>query len=193
MAKYKERGLRYVTSAKEFAPPTAPRGVFPTGSKAISNLTRVIHTGGGPGAQEEQYKGGTTSDSEFFIIWALRQIFKYLPDGGENTAWAYQSSYLGGRHIPGGAVVDFIIFGELWQTGLRIQTFFFHLSAGSEKQESDYDQKISLEGGGLRIIDIYEQDYIHDKTGKAAIRVVLEALAGTERMNPRSSGQTVDR
>ncbi len=87
-----------------------------------------------------------------------------------------------------GAVVDFVIFTPRYNIGIRIQSFYYHIAASQEKQVSDYEQRMALERYGLRIVDVYEQDYIHDLTGNAARRLVRMALAGEEMPNPRAYG-----
>jgi hypothetical protein len=88
----------------------------------------------------------------------------------------------------GGAVVDFVIFTPRYNIGIRIQSFFFHLAAGAEKQSSDFSQRVNLEAYGLQVVDVYEQDFIHDLTGNAARRLIRMALAGQEMPNPRAYG-----
>jgi hypothetical protein len=176
------RGQR-IRKAKAFQPPTPDNSRIPTGPRYISiDLNYPIHASG-PGHPPPGFIGGTNSISEWYIYWALEKIL-----GPEGHGWTYQSSYLGGRRMRGGAVVDFVVFTPRYNIGLRIQTFYFHLAAGSYKQANDYEQRINLEQQELRIIDIYEQDFIGDRTGQSAIKVVLMALNGQEAPNPRTYG-----
>ena len=176
-----ERGLRFIQLPKKFQP-VVSHTVIPQGSRAIQTIMRSVLISG-PGDAPAGFVGGTTSLSEWYIYWALLQIL-----GPEGDSWAYQESFLGGRHMPGGAVVDFIVYQGNVELGLRIQTFYYHLAAGSFKQSTDFEQRIALTGGGLLIIDVYEQDFINDNTGKAVLHVVREALAGIEHYNPRAQG-----
>jgi hypothetical protein len=168
---------------KKFQAPTPDNNRIPTGPRYIyADTSNPLHSSG-PGPPPPGFIGGTNSVSEWYIYWALTKLL-----GPEGREWTYQSSYLGGRRMKGGAVVDFVVFTPRYNIGLRIQTFYFHLAAGSYKQASDLEQRVNLEHQDLRIIDIYEQDFIGDKTGQSAIRVVQMALNGNEAPNPRAYG-----
>lgn len=168
-------------------PPRPPRGTIPTGSRALGLGQVQVVIGYGPGDAPEQFRGGTTSISEWYIYWALEQIRG--PEGEGD--WSYQQSFLGGRRIYGGAIVDFVLWEKGYAIGLRIQTFYFHLASPlqSIKQATDLEQKVALENGGdLYVVDIYEQNYIHDPSGNAAKRQVILASELVESYNPRSTG-----
>jgi hypothetical protein len=170
--------------------PRAPRGTIPTGSRALGLGQTVPNVGGGPGLAPAGFIGGATSQSEWYIYWALLQIRG--PEGDEGR-WDYQSSTQGGRHLVGGSVVDFTIYEDQYIIGVRIQTFYFHLAnpAQSYKQADDLEQKVHLQDGtDMIIIDVYEQDLIHDESGEAAKREILRALSLVEEYNPRLSGLT---
>jgi hypothetical protein len=143
----------------------------------------------GPGEPPEGFVGGTTSKTEWYVWWALEKLC--TPLGIEFT---YQSSYAGGRHLPGGAVVDFVIFMPLYEILLRVQTFRFHFTLGSEKQQYDVEQKIELTdmNQGQVVVDIYEQDFIDDETGYKVLKVCREALNLQEEPNPLASGNVFD-
>lgn len=165
-------------------PPKPPRAVFPQGPEVLGISLGPIQVGG-PGVAPAGFIGGTNSQSEWYIYWALTKIL-----GPEGYIWSYQQSFLGGRHLPGGAVVDFVVYYELYAVGMRIQTYFFHEASlmGSYKHASDLEQRISLTDNGLIVVDIYEQNFIHDATGKAAIQQVLRAMQLVEEFNPRATG-----
>jgi hypothetical protein len=165
-------------------PPKIPRSIMPTGS-SILGLGQKVQTTGGPGLAPDGFIGGTNSQSEWYFYWACLQVI-----GPEGDKWGYQQSFLGGRHIPGGAVVDFVIYQNEYTIGIRIQTFFFHLGSvdQSYKQADDLEQRIRLEANGLRVVDVYEQNFIHDESGKAAIREVVMAMELAEQWNPLASG-----
>jgi hypothetical protein len=169
-------------------PPRAPRGTIPTGSRILGLGFDVPTIGGGPGMAPAGFIGGATSQSEWYIYWALTEIRG--PEGDEGR-WDYQSSTQGGRHIVGGSVVDFTAYENQYIIGIRIQTFYFHLASpeGSYKQASDLEQKVHLQDGtDMYVVDVYEQDFIHDPSGEAAKREVLRALSLIEEYNPRSAG-----
>lgn len=165
--------------------PRFPRAVVPTGPSVLQLNKKPAYVGG-PGNAPEDFIGGATSLSEWYIYWALLKIL-----GPEGDQWAYQESFLGGRYMPGGAVVDFVVYQGEILIGLRIQTYYYHTGSpgGSVKHSSDLEQKVSLEENGMYVIDIYEQNYIHDETGQAAIQQVLMALELVEEFNPRATGQ----
>lgn len=156
---------------------------MPTGPRALSRSIQSPEHKGGCGPPPQGFLGGSNSLSEWLFYCACEREL-----GPEGDQWTYQSSYLGGRRMRGGAVVDFVLFTPRYNIGVRIQSFYFHLSATQEKQSSDLEQRTNLERYGLRIIDVYEQDYIGDLSGEAARRLVRMALNGQEMPNPRAYG-----
>lgn len=134
-------------------------------------------------AHPELFATGTTSLDEGFIYWALLKLRG--PEGDEG-GWFYQSNVAGGRHQQGGAVVDFRIkMGEgMADIGLRVQTPYFHISGGSEKQSTDYEQQFALLDNGLEVVDVYSQNYVNDRTGKAVLRIVENVLNGIPDRSP---------
>lgn len=140
---------------------------------------------GGPGDPPPGFVGGTNSKTEWWIYWALTKIL-----GKEGVGWSYQASYAGGRHSPGGAVIDFVVYMPMQDILMRIQTWRFHIGAGSEKITYDHEQKIAYSSAinDDVVIDVYEQDFIDDETGKKVIEVVKDALAGIEWPNPIQRG-----
>jgi hypothetical protein len=146
--------------------------------------------GFGPGEPPEGFVGGTTSRSEWYVYWAMTKLM-----GPEGNNWAFQESFLGGRYIPGGSVADFVAYTSVGQIIMRVQSFYFHTSEDSFKQGYDIRQKtstIAAYAGDLQVIDLWEQDFIHDPSGRAVIEVVQDALAGIERRNPIASGLVFD-
>lgn len=187
MKQIKQNGL-FTGGLVKLKAPRPPRGTIPTGSRILALGQQVPTIGAGPGLAPEGFVGGTTSQTEWYVYWALEQI---RGPEGEVGRWDYQSSMLGGRHMVGGAVIDFVLYEDDYQIGLRIQTFYFHLASpqGSYKQSSDLEQKIRLnDGTDLYVVDIYEQDYIHDESGEAVKREVIRAMSLIEEYNPRSAG-----
>jgi hypothetical protein len=187
MRALKTNGL-FTAGLAGLKPPRPARGTTPTGSRILGLGQEPIVIGYGPGDAPAQFRGGTTSISEWYIYWALEQVRG--PEGEAN--WSYQQSFLGGRRVTGGAIVDFVLWEKGYAIGLRIQTFYFHLASPlqSEKQAADLEQKVALQDGtDLYVVDIYEQNYIHDPSGTAAKRQVVLAQELVEYYNPRSSGE----
>jgi hypothetical protein len=163
----------------------------PTGTgKMMSRGPRVLGGGAtsvaGPGEPPAGFVGGTTSRSEWFIYWALEKLL-----GPEGVQWVFQESRQGGRHRLGGAVVDFIIYLSGLAIGVRVQTYRFHFNVDPAKQASDAAQLIALTDDSTIIIDIFEQQYIDDETGQAAIQLMLEVLNQRWRPNPLATGMVV--
>jgi hypothetical protein len=71
--------------------------------------------------------------------------------------------------------------------GIRLQTDRFHLTAGPEKQAYDEAQLRNL-SRQMVILDIFEQDFIGDKSGESVVRVIADTLGGRGRVNPLRSG-----
>lgn len=168
--------------------PRAPRGTIPTGSRELGLGQIVQNIGGGPGLAPAGFIGGATSQSEWYFYWALTQLRG--PEGLEGR-WDYQSGQQGGRRVVGGSILDFTCYENEYIIGIRIQTFYFHLAApgGAYKVADDLQQKIHLQDGtDLYIVDVYEQDYIHDESGDAVMREARRALSLIEEYNPRSAG-----
>lgn len=161
------------------------RSLFPSGPISLGLGAKTKQEGVGPGEPPLNFVGGTNSKTEWYVYWALEKLL-----GPEGDSWSYQQSYAGGRHIPGGAVVDFVVYTPMQLIMIRVQTWQFHLGAGPEKSSYDWDQKISL-GAAYQdavVIDVYEQYFINDTTGKAVLAVMADALAGQEWPNPLATG-----
>ena len=132
------------------------------------------------------HSSGTTSDSEGILYWALEKLL-----GPEGVNWVYQESRLGGRHLLGGAVVDFIIYLANLSVGVRVQTYRFHFNVDPAKQAGDVAQMLALSDPSTVILDVYEQQYINDSTGQAAIQLMLEVMNQQWRPNPLGTGMVV--
>lgn len=167
---------------------------LPTGPRLYrlsTDPTRIV----GPGEAPTGFVGATTSKSEWIIYWALAKVLGDPPDprrppyfGGRD--WGYQIAALGAftRQL-GSAVIDFVVFRPEEQIGIRIQTSRFHDAAGPTQQGYDALQVVAL-GRRYRVIDIFEQDFIDDPTGQAAVVVVKEALGLTQRAPTISTGRS---
>jgi hypothetical protein len=147
--------------------PEPPRK-FPRGS------FKGIYTGG-PGQFALQFKGPTTSISEGYIFWALLGL-KGEPG---NDTWGYQI-----KSSNGAAIIDFVIWDTEPRIAIRVQSERYHLAVLNRKQTRDRLQKQILERSGYKVIDVYEEHFLGDKTGFATIMVVKDALKGIERPSP---------
>lgn len=146
----------------------------------------------GFGEPPPNFVSGTTSASEWVMYWALAKAFNDPPDprkppfhGGQS--WGYQIALDGGRSRKGGSVADFIVWLPSESIVLRLATERFHVAAGPQKTALDRMQAMRLERFA-RVEEIYEQDIIADQTGEAAVRRIVEALGGRQRINPGAAG-----
>lgn len=161
------------------------RSLFPYGASVYGLGSNVESTGEGPGPSPFGFVGGTNSETEWMVYWALEKLL-----GPEGVTWSYQQSYAGGRHVPGGSVVDFVVYMPRMTILIRIVTWRYHLGAGPEKASYDLEQKISLFSiyGESIVIDVWEQYFVNDKTGKAVLAVMADAIQGQEWPDPNASG-----
>ncbi len=108
---------------------------FSTGPKEFSERTNPL-LGDAPGPPPPGFVRATTSGSEWYVYWALAKI-SGSPKGADvrnppfygsrdGELWRYQYPYAGGRHLPGGAVVDFVWMPFNNSILLRLQTEHFH-------------------------------------------------------------------
>lgn len=140
---------------------------------------------------------GSTSASEWMIYHAFSKVFgvpedpRIGPFYGYPGVWTYQKAVMGGRRSPGGAVVDFIVYPGLKSHGkqiaFRIQTEYFHNYANSEKQASDLLQSWNL-GEYYTVIDLYDYEFVSDKTNQSAIILIKRALNGETFSPPGATG-----
>lgn len=86
----------------------------------------------------------------------------------------FQSAQMGGRLTKGGAVVDFFI--PSLNLALNVQSNYWHYSSAG-KIASDKAQRITLEGMGIQVIWIQEEDALRDP-----FFYVAEALKGREHL-----------
>lgn len=127
--------------------------------------------------------------------WPIYKALMLILDPGRDprkppyqggNGWAYQKMIDGGR-IPGGQVVDFIVDQGNRTLGLRVQTERYHVMASPDKIAFDAYLKQHLSAIDL-VIDIFSQYYIEDRSGKAAMYQVREALKGNQQPNPGAFG-----
>ena len=180
-------------------PVRPPRLRGPVGLPRGPRLYRILKGYGlvhGPGEPPPGFITFTNSLSEWFIYWALAKVIKFPRDPrkgpyiGWPGLWSYQTPVDGGRAFRGGQVVDFIV--EPPVTGgetlaIRIQTERYHLFTDSAKHAVDELLKVRLARFG-RVVDLFEQDFIHDASGQAAILEVKRALFGGHPSNPLRAG-----
>lgn len=171
-------------------PPRRRRGLFLYGFKELQ-LQRTVLTRGGPEefvrANARLFATGTTSRDEGYFYWALMKLIGPPGEPGINgLVWYYQSKVRGGSNIPGGAVVDFVVVGvgPNNDVGIRIVTPYFHIQAGPYKRATDFEQEAFLLDQGIDVVDVYSQNYIFDKSGRAVIRAARNAIISNPDFGP---------
>ena len=153
----------------------------------------------GPGEAPPGFVGPTTSRSEWVCYWALAKIENDPVDprtppffGGRN--WSYQRAVLGDwLRAPGSAILDFLYYTNRGRIGIRIQTRYFHVAQPPQQKAFDRLQRARLEQNGIRVSDVYEDDFIDDPSGRAAILVLKEAIGLRERLDPIASQRSLAR
>lgn len=143
------------------------------------------------------FRNGNNSNYEWMIFKALAIVLgqpehpERPPFIGFPGLWAYQKAFDSGRHEPGGAVIDFVVYGGSGENnadiGLRIQTEFFHIFTDSQKHTYDLLQKWRI-SQFMQVVDIFDQDFAFDPTGAAAVKCVKAAVAGLTMPDPLSTG-----
>ncbi len=165
--------------------PKPPRPtIFPSGPKGLG-LERKPIIVGGPGEPFPTFLGQNNSLDEWPPYWALTKI---KGPEGESSGWYYQKSEAGGRHLPGGSVLDFSVEDQWPMIAIRVQTERFHVGVSSQKRAYDYEQKIFLSQQGYVVHDIYSYQYLQDETGQACIRLIYGILNGQVQPDPALSG-----
>jgi hypothetical protein len=120
---------------------------------------------------------------ELYPYWALTKLM-----GPEGSLWYYQKSEMGGRHLPGGSVLDFSIEDREPKIAMRVQTERFHVGVSSHKRAYDYEQMLFLSQSGFVVHDIFSHQYIHDESGQACLRLCYAILNGFAQPNPALTG-----
>jgi hypothetical protein len=159
---------------------------FPSGPKWLKKPKLLS----GPGEPPPEFLFSMNSRTEWMVYWALWKIFKDEGDprvppflGSPSGSWSYQTPVEGGRRQVGGAIVDFVIENTPQPIALRIQTERFHVFTDPNQIGFDRDSLIML-SQGMRVADVYEQDFIHDKSGVACIVALKRAILAIDPGTP---------
>jgi hypothetical protein len=162
----------------------------PTGSRLFNRKAIKI---GGPGIPPPGFVGAKTSASEWMIYWALAKVYNSPRDprvgpyfGAEDGSWVYQS-YQRAPTLSGRQNIDFTaqFRGEL--VAIRIETERYHIFVDPIQAAFDREA-IWIAEKWNRVQNIYEQDFIGDPSGQAAIILVKEVLRNEQRPDPRTAG-----
>lgn len=173
--------------------PTIPRGPRlyrqPPGSDIMS----------GPGEPPPGFLTYTNSRSEWWIYWAISKVLnnprnpRVGPFTGYPGLWSYQSPFEGGRAIRGGQVIDFMIESPSTNYGtvaIRIQTERYHIMTDTAKRAKETILQARV-GRHVRIVDIFEQDFMmgpNAQSGQAAVLEVKRAIYGGRASDPLKAG-----
>lgn len=152
---------------------------------------------GPPGEPPPGFVTAKTSATEWPPYWGLAQIFGFPlaknvrrpPFEGGLPFWTYQA-YVDAQ-AASATNIDFVIwqpFREGTPIALRIQTEFFHNFASAATQAYDLTHRERLQGG-FEVVDIYDFDYMRDKTGQAIIVLLKRAMGLIEPGTPQRSGR----
>lgn len=166
--------------------------VRPTGPKRYKLQAMPENIGGGPGDPPPGFVTGHTSATEWMVYWALCKIKNdpancHQPPFLGGRDWNYQLDDRTGR-VPGGQVLDFAVKQNGQMIGIRVDTERFHIFADAATQAKDAYLRTHLRTVS-RVISLWDQDFIGDRSGKAVIAVVQDALRGNQRQNPILSGR----
>lgn len=124
-----------------------------------------------PTVPPEWYARGG-SDIEYFVYTAILRTGRR-----EYIDFEFQRSIFGGRLSRGGAIADFFIYAP--RVGINVQGARFHLVTAQQRAH-DTLQRIALEGSGIRLEFISEQQAINDPD-----TAVREAIAGVRTRGPQ--------
>jgi hypothetical protein len=171
-------------------PPQKMRGIYRYGQE-ILGLRLVVVPEEGPEAfvrsNPQLFATASTSRDEGYAYWALLKLIGEPREVGRNgMVWYYQSKVGGASNLPGGAIVDFVIEtnGPNPLIGIRVVTPHFHLNAGAGKRATDLEQALALVNQDMMVVDVFSQNYIYDKSGKAVIKSMSRAINGMEDFGP---------
>jgi hypothetical protein len=167
---------------------------FPKGPRLYEQLEGVglVH---GPGDPPPGFLTFTNSQSEWWIYWAISKVIGFPQDPrvgpyiGWPGLWIYQSPFEGGR-VRGGQVVDFVIESPVTSGGtlaIRIQTERYHIFTDPMKHAQENILLTRL-AQYSRVADVFEQDFIMDRSGQAAVLEIKKAIFGGRASNPLRAG-----
>jgi hypothetical protein len=149
---------------------------------------------GGPGEPPEGFVTAHQSALEWDVYWGFARVTRSPRDprkppfvGGDT--WSYQKAVDGGRvHGGGGQVVDFVYQHPDGKTlGVRLQTEHWHIMVDATKQMQDFFLKSSTLAVD-QIIDIFDSDFVGDRSGKSVCIVVANAIKGVQKFSPIFAG-----
>lgn len=103
-------------------------------------------------------RGDTMASLPEFIVWEFLVFTKKQVEGVD---FLYQDPFSGGRTEKGGFVLDFLLLVP--QIAWRIQGERFHLFFPQDRARDLLAREV-LEGRGIRVLDLYENDLMVQPT-----------------------------
>lgn len=186
--------MRTLTSPPKLASLSRTPAQRPTGLQFRPVGETVM---GGHGTSPPGFLNGKNSESEWPPYWALSKIFKMPLDPrkppfvGGPPFWYYQFQQATLFGISSSTNLDYLVYQDGTLIGIRVQSERFHVYTSSSKHAYDVIQKIQLEASGVTVIDIYEEDILHDPSGQKVIITMKKAIGRIERLNPIVGGTAV--
>lgn len=168
---------------------------FPRGPKFLdySSLPKI----GGFGEPPPGFINRSNSQAEWPVYFGLAKVFsspknpRKGPFIGAPGIWEYQQPYEGGSTTTG-TVIDFVIYPHELTRGrpmaIRVVTERYHLLVDPRKRAKDTVQEASL-SRHYNVIDLYEQNYLFDRTGQTVIKLLKHVLAGGQAPDPFMGGR----
>ena len=152
---------------------------------------------GPPGEAPPGFVTPKTSATEWPVYWGLARITGYpkpadvrkYPFTGGPPLWIYQAYVEAGSDKQSN--IDFVFWGPFpgaTPIAIRVQTEFRHNFANIETQVYDIIQRDRLENG-FEVVDIYDFDFLRDRTGQAVIVLLKDILGLIERPSAIRSGR----
>ncbi len=185
-----------VTHAPSRPPTRMPRpSRFPRGPNLLGLGRKRQQPHGGPGLPPPGFVSATTSATEWIFYWASFKYFDlgdprkppYIGDPA-GVVFTYQTPESGGRQGPGGSVSDFVYHLGTGDVVVRLDTWYFHIAASAQQHAKDAELKRRVWGRGVRVYTVYDAQFVHDKTGAAAVRALHAVITGKEIYSPVTSG-----
>lgn len=168
---------------------------FPQGPAILGLGTKRKGGSGGPAIPPVGFDGPTVSNVEWVIYWAAFKLKapdrdpRIPPFSGDGEHFEYQAPTTPG-HVRelGSSVSDFLFHEGTGDIIVRLDTWYYHTSASATKQAFDRQARADAFQYGVIVRTIWDTSFINDVTGAAAVRVLADALAGREILNPVLAG-----
>ncbi len=149
----------------------------------------------GPGIMPDAFKTGKTSQSEWVLYWAMCKVHgtpedprrgPFEGDHGSPPKWAFQK-YFPIEGVTGKTNIDFVSYIGAKSIGIRLESERFHIEA--DPIQKALDEWLKLHNfTAFTIVNVFEQDYMADLSGREACVVMANASRGIESHGPLKLG-----